>query len=50
MADYLVLEEDGTSHLEMEEDTSDVLIEESGYAAETLVGPFDPHLNPVAMF
>ena len=30
MADYLVLEEDGTSHLELEESTSDLTLEESG--------------------
>lgn len=50
MADYLVLEEDGTSRVEMEEDTSDLLIEETGYESVELVGPFDPHLSPAAMF
>ncbi len=30
MADYLVLEEDGTSHLELEESSDDFLLEESG--------------------
>lgn len=36
MADYLVLEEDGTSHLELEGSTDDLLLEESGAAAASV--------------
>jgi hypothetical protein len=36
---FLVLEEDGTSHLETEEDTDDLLLEEDAGPPQILVAP-----------
>jgi len=37
MASFIVLEEDGTSHLETEEDTDDLILEEAVTALQVLV-------------
>jgi uncharacterized protein YuzE len=48
VASYLEIEEDGTTRVTMEEYAEDIELEES--VQDNVIGRFDPHLNPEAIF